>query len=157
MGAEIEIVNERKSCGEPIADIVARSSQLKGTTIVEEEIPFLIDEIPVLAVAMAVAEGESEVSGAEELRVKESDRIQAICEALSKMGVAIEERRDGFKIKGPNKLKGSAVSSYGDHRIAMALSIAALLAEGETVIKQAQCIDVSFPGFPQLLKEVIES
>lgn len=155
MGAEIEVYNMRESCGEPIADIYAKTSSLKAVSISQEEVPFLIDEIPLLSVAMSLALGESEVSGARELRVKETDRIKAVCESLSRLGVNIEEKEDGFKIKGPSRLKGNFLESYGDHRMAMAIAIAALLAEGESVIKEAECASVSFPDFWNLLKKVV--
>jgi 3-phosphoshikimate 1-carboxyvinyltransferase len=154
MGAQIEVGDIKESCGELITDIYVRTSKLKATSISQEEVPFLIDEIPLLSVVMSLAEGESEVSGAQELRVKETDRIGAVCESLSKLGVSIKEKEDGFKIKGPSVLKGNVLKSYGDHRMAMAMGIAALLAQGESVIKGAECVDVSFPSFWNILKRV---
>jgi 3-phosphoshikimate 1-carboxyvinyltransferase len=155
MGAQIDVYNMRESCGEPIVDLYAKTSSLKAVSISQEEIPFLIDEIPLLSVAMSLASGESEVSGAQELRVKETDRIKAICDSLSRLGVNIKEKEDGFKIKGPSRLKGNFLESYGDHRMAMAMAIAAILAEGESVIREAECVSVSFPDFWNLLKKVV--
>jgi 3-phosphoshikimate 1-carboxyvinyltransferase len=135
MGGGIKIENQRQIGGEPIADIIVSSSPLKAANVQGELIPRLIDEIPILAVAMAAAEGESVVRGAEELRVKETDRIAAICTELNKMGVIIEELEDGFVIKGKGvPFAGCRVSSHGDHRIAMSLAIAGLAAQEETII-----------------------
>lgn len=136
---------------EPVGWIVARSSRLRGASVAGAAIPALIDEIPALAVAAAHAEGCFTVSDAQELRVKESDRIAALAEGLSRMGVAIEERADGFVIQGGRPLRGARVRSHGDHRLAMALSVAALAAEGETELEDAGCVAVSFPEFYQLL------
>lgn len=138
---------------EPVGWIEARSSRLNGTEIAGDVVPSLIDEIPALAVAGALADGELRVSGAAELRVKESDRIRAMVEGLGGLGAAIEERPDGFVVRGGRPLHGAAVRSHGDHRIAMALSIAALTAAGETEIDDAQCVSVSFPEFYAFLDE----
>ncbi len=154
MGANIKLENQRTIGGEIIADIIVRASQLKGTKVEGEIIPRLIDELPVLAVAMALAEGESEVREAGELRIKETDRIAAICSELSKMGVAITELEDGFRIKGNEQLHGVRVDSYGDHRIAMSLAVAALVAEGETIIGNAGAISISFPTFWGTLEKI---
>lgn len=155
MGAKIKLENHRIIGGEPIADILVSSADLTGIKIREDVIPLLVDEIPVLAVAMAVAKGESIVEGAGELRVKESDRIRAICTQLSKMGAIIEEREEGFLIQGkPGQFTGSVVDSEGDHRIAMSLAIAALLAPQETLIRGAEVVNISFPGFWEILKKL---
>ena len=132
---------------EPVGWIEARSSRLTGTEIGGGVIPALIDEIPALAVAGAFAQGDLVVRGAEELRVKESDRIEAMVQGLGALGAAIEGRPDGFVVRGGRPLHGAAVRSHGDHRIAMALSIAALAASGETEIDDALCASVSFPEF----------
>ena len=158
MGADIEYVNLRKYSGEEVADIVVRSgNSLKAVKVREEEIPSMIDEIPILAVVMAMAEGTSEVRGAKELRVKESDRIRAIVENLRAMGVEVEEYEDGFSLRGVNRLKGTVIRTYGDHRIAMAFSIAGVLAEGETIIDNPTCVKVSYPEFYQHLYSLVES
>jgi 3-phosphoshikimate 1-carboxyvinyltransferase len=123
--------------------------------IKEEMMPFLIDELPLIAVVATQAQGKTVVSGARELRVKETDRIKAIVSELKKMGADIEEKEDGFIVTGPSKLKGAVCESYNDHRIAMSLAVAALLAEGKTVIKNSECIDISFPGFEKTLQKLI--
>lgn len=154
MGAEIRLENRREFNHEPVADLVVRSRPLKGIPIRPESVPKTIDEFPILCVAAAVAEGETVVRGAEELRVKETDRIQTIVRELSKLGVDLKELPDGFVIRGGRKLSGARCMSYGDHRIAMALAIAGLVAEGETVVEGAEWIETSFPGFSSLLKSV---
>jgi 3-phosphoshikimate 1-carboxyvinyltransferase len=154
MGAEIRLENRRELNHEPVADLVVRSRPLKGILIRPESVPRTIDEFPVLCVAAAVAEGETVVRGAEELRVKETDRIQTIVSELSKLGVDLKELPDGLVIRGGRKLSGARCLSYGDHRIAMALAIAGLVAEGETVVEGAEWIETSFPGFSSLLKSV---
>lgn len=112
----------------------------------------MIDELPLLAVVATQAEGETVVRGAAELRVKESDRIAGVCGELRKMGARIEELPDGFVVRGPVRLRGAEVDPRGDHRIAMALAVAALVAEGTTTIRGWECTEVSFPGFLQLLE-----
>ena len=149
MGAEITLENQRTGGGEPVADIRVKAAPLVGTEIRGNMIPLLIDEIPVLAVAMAVARGESVVRDAGELRVKETDRIRAVSNNLQRMGVDIEELPDGFRVRGGSRLQGSTVDSYGDHRMAMALGIAGLVAEGETVIRNAEVVNISYPDFWQ--------
>jgi 3-phosphoshikimate 1-carboxyvinyltransferase len=136
---------------EPTGWIEAASSPLRGVEVSPEGVPGLIDEIPALAVAGALAEGRFSVSGAAELRVKESDRIAALCEGLARMGAAVEERPDGFAIEGGRRLQGAAVRAHGDHRIAMALALAALASHGETEIDGAECASVSFPEFFDIL------
>lgn len=155
MGADITIENHRLAAGEPIADLLIRSAPLHGAVVDGKMMPRLVDEIPVLAVAMAVAEGPSRIEGAGELRVKESDRLAAICSQLNRMGASIEEMPEGLIIEGqPGSLKGNCVNSYGDHRIAMSLAIAALVARGETSLVQAEVVDVSFPEFFELLNHL---
>jgi 3-phosphoshikimate 1-carboxyvinyltransferase len=155
MGANIKLENQRTIGGEIMADIIVTASQLKGIKIEGEIIPRLIDELPVLAVAMAAAEGESEVREAGELRIKETDRIAAICSELGKMGVAITELEDGFRIKGKEQsLQGIKVDSHGDHRIAMSLAVAGLIAEGETIISNAGAVNISFPSFWDTLDRI---
>ena len=123
-------------------------------TIDEDIMPRLIDEIPALVLAATQARGTSVITGAGELRVKESDRLRAITSELSKMGAVIEEKDDGLVIKGPVKLKGVRVECFGDHRIAMTLAMAGLIAEGETVIGDVDCVNTSFPGFLDKIKEL---
>ena len=154
MGADIAIENRRQETGEPVADLRVRSSQLKGCEIGGETIPKLIDEIPILAVAAAFAEGTTVIKDAEELRVKESDRIAAMTQELTKMGANVTERHDGMEIVGGRPLKGAAVEAYGDHRIAMSLAIAALQADGITAISGADCASISYPTFVPTLRQL---
>jgi len=152
MGAEIEVEHSAGDA-EPVGTIVARSSRLHGVDVPPEIVPALIDEVPILAVAAAFAEGRFSVSGAGELRVKESDRLAALAEGLRAMGVRLDERSDGLAIDGGRPLRGAAVRSHGDHRIAMALAIAALGANGATEIEDAECACVSFPEFYEVLAQ----
>lgn len=147
MGGNVELINERYVNNEKIADIVAKSSKLKGIEIGGDLIPKLIDEIPVIAVAAVFAEGTTVIKNAEELKVKESNRIKSMTSELGKMGAKIFETEDGMIIEGTGFLRGAEVESYNDHRVAMSLWIAGLLAEGQTIIKKAECVDVSYPDF----------
>lgn len=151
MGAEIRVENTRLMGGEPGADLVVQPGELRGVEVKGTLIPRLIDELPVLAVAATQAQGLTIVRDAGELRVKESDRVAATVAGLRPLGASIEARPDGFIIEGPTPLRGSAVESHGDHRLAMALIIAGLLAEGETMVRETACIADSFPGFSELL------
>ncbi|MBU1035241.1 3-phosphoshikimate 1-carboxyvinyltransferase [bacterium] len=155
MGTKIDILNYQIKSNEPQADLMIEYSKLKGVEIKKENVPFLIDELPLIAVVATQAQGKTVVSGARELRVKESDRIKAIVSELKKMGADIEEEEDGFTVNGPTRLQGAVCESYNDHRIAMSLAVAALLAEGKTVIKNSECIDISFPGFENTLQNLI--
>ncbi len=157
MGAKIDILNYKIKSNEPQADLKIEYSDLKGVEIKEEMVPFLIDELPLIAVVATQSQGKTVVTGAKELRVKETDRIKATVNELKKMGADIEEREDGFIIKGPSKLQGAVCNSYNDHRIAMSLSVAGLLAEGRTVIQNSECIDISFTGFKNTLRKLINS
>lgn len=155
MGTKIDILDYQIKSNEPRADLKIEYSELKGIEIKEEMVPLLIDELPLIAVVATQAQGKTLVSGARELRVKESDRIKAIVSELKKMGADIEEEEDGFIINGPTRLQGAVCESYNDHRIAMSLAVAALLAEGKTVIRNSECIDISFPGFEKTLQNLI--
>lgn len=154
MGADISLEYEREHAGEPLADITIRPTTLHGITVNGALIPNLIDEIPVLAVAATQAEGRTEIRDAAELRVKETDRIDAMVKNLRALGVEVEEFEDGLAIEGPQKLKGATVEAYEDHRIAMAMGIAGLIASGETVIDGAEWAQVSFPDFWDALEAV---
>lgn len=147
MGAEITLENQREVTGEPVADLRVRSSQLQGCEIGGELIPRLIDEIPILAVAATCARGTTVIRDAEELRVKESDRLAVMASQLSKMGAQVTERPDGLEITGGTPLTGAAVDSYTDHRIAMSFAIAALVAQGKTHIARAEAASISYPTF----------
>lgn len=158
MGADIQVMNIAEEAGEPVADLVVRSAALKGVTVTAEEIPNMIDEFPILCVAASVAEGDTIVSGAEELRVKESDRIATMAAELRKMGVSMTERPDGMVIHGGGekaRLTGGCCESHGDHRIAMSMAVAGLVAEGATTIADSGCIETSFPGFESKLLDLL--
>ena len=155
MGTKINTLNYQIKSNEPQADLMIEYSKLKGVEIKKENVPSLIDELPLIAVAATQAQGKTVVSGAKELRVKETDRIKAMVSELKKMGADIEEREDGFTVNGPTGLRGAVCESYNDHRIAMSLAVAALLAEGNTIIKNSECIDISFPGFEKTLRKLI--
>ena len=154
MGASLRMENVVEDALEPAADIVVESSDLRGVEITNEIIPQVIDELPVLALAAARAEGETIIRDAEELRVKESDRITATVTGLAGLGVDIEETPDGMVIRGGAKLRGTAVSSFGDHRIAMTMGIAGTISDGETAIDGADAADVSYPTFWSTLDSV---
>lgn len=156
MGANIEIKELPPAGPEPMADIHIKSSNLKGTNIAGLMVPSAIDELPVIAVAAAHAEGTTVVRDARELRVKESDRLSAICTELKKMGADITENEDGFVIEGKEKLKGASLSTWGDHRMAMAMSVAALAAEGESSLDEDDSVNTSFPGFFDILEKVTD-
>jgi 3-phosphoshikimate 1-carboxyvinyltransferase len=150
MGASIDVTVD-SAAPEPVGSIVARSSRLHGVDVPAAAVPGLIDEIPALAVAAAHAVGRFSVSGASELRVKESDRIAALAEGLGRMGATVEERPDGLAIDGGAPLHGAAVRAHDDHRIAMALAVAGLAAPGTTKIEGAEAASVSFPEFYDVL------
>jgi len=155
MGARLKIDNERWEAGEPLADIVVESSELKGVEVGGDIIPRLIDEIPVLAVAGCVAKGKTVIKNAGELRVKESDRIATVTSELSRLGARIEPLPDGMVIYGGRALSGTEVDSHLDHRLAMTLAVAGLIAKGETTIRHAQAASVSYPAFWQTLQQVV--
>ncbi len=149
MGADISIHNEHLDGSEPVGDVMVRSSALRGTTIDRTLIPRLIDEVPVLALAAVCAEGETVIRDAQELRVKETDRISTVVESLRALGAAVEDQPDGMIIAGSSggPLRGALLPSQGDHRLAMTWGIAALVAQGETTIVEPQAASVSYPGF----------
>lgn len=154
MGGYVEILNERRSGGELVGDIEVKTSQLKATTLEGSIIPRMIDEIPVFAVAALCAEGTTYVKDAEELKVKESNRIATMSTELGKMGAIITETDDGMIIEGGQKLKGSTVYSHLDHRVAMSCATAALIADGATTITDADCVGISFPNFYEILEKL---
>ncbi len=151
MGVEYALENKRMVCGEPVADIRVRKSALKAVNISGDIMPALIDELPVIAVLCAYAEGESVITGAEELRVKESDRIRTTAEMLSAFGGDIREREDGFVIRGKKSLLGGNADSHLDHRIAMSAAVALAASEQGGEIRNAECVNISFPGFYSML------
>lgn len=147
MGAKLRIENEQMEGGEPIGDVVIESSELRGIEIDGDIVPRLVDEIPLIVVAACAAVGTTRIRGATELRVKESDRIASIVQEMSKLGARVEEFPDGMAVHGGTPLCGAQCSSRGDHRLAMALGIAGLIAEGETEVDQCEAVDVSYPAF----------
>jgi 3-phosphoshikimate 1-carboxyvinyltransferase len=153
MGADIK-VHPHGNAKEPIADLEIRKSRLKGITVSEDLVPLSIDEFPVFFVAAACAEGETLVRGAEELRVKETDRLAAMAEGLTTLGVENKLHPDGLWIRGGNGFKGGTVDSHGDHRIAMSFAIASLRATGEIEILDVANVATSFPGFVELSRSV---
>ena len=147
MNADIEIVNERIATGEPVADIIVRSSNLKGCEISGALIPRLIDEIPVIAVAAVFAEGETVIKDAAELKVKETNRIRAVVDEFTKCGIDITETDDGMIIRKSENIKGADFKTYGDHRMAMSLTVLAQLLNGVSTLDDTDCVDVSYPNF----------
>ena len=147
MGGRIDLLDEHLESGEPVADLLVRSSSLHGTVVEGALIPALIDELPVIAVLAAFAEGETVIRDAAELKVKESDRIETTTAALLSMGADVTPTEDGMIIRGGRALHGAVVDSRKDHRIAMSMAVAALAAEGDTQILDADCVDISYPGF----------
>ena len=147
MGAEVKLQNIRTSAGEPAADITVSSSSLKGTVIGGDLIPRLIDELPVIAVAALFAEGETVIKDAQELKVKETNRIRAVVDEFRKCGAEIEETEDGMVIQGGKMLHGADFCSYADHRMAMSLTVLAQLLEGESTLDDEQCVSISYPKY----------
>ena len=157
MGAEFEVLNRRESSGEEVGDILVRyTPELRATVIEGEEIPTLIDEIPVIALLATQAEGETVIKDAAELRVKESDRIKSTVENLKNIGAQAKELPDGMVIRGKTPLKGGKVSSFGDHRIAMTFTVASLITENPVEIDDTACVSTSYPGFFDDLKELLK-
>jgi 3-phosphoshikimate 1-carboxyvinyltransferase len=162
MGADIQVLGLREAAGEPVGDLRVKSSALKGVTIGHDLIPKTIDEFPVLCVAAAVAEGDTVISGAEELRIKESDRIATMSRELKAMGALIEERPDGMIVRGlgrggeNGRLKAAGkAESHGDHRVAMSLAIGGLTAKQSMTIADTNCVDTSFPNFEKALVDLL--
>lgn len=151
MGADIAIEEEGEQGGEPVGTLHVRGGALRATRIAGEDVVRAIDELPVLAVAATQAQGETVIADAAELRLKEVDRIGLLAGELRKLGASVEERPDGMLIGGPARLRGARFTSHGDHRLAMALAVAGLVAEGETLVEDAACAADSFPGFAATL------
>jgi 3-phosphoshikimate 1-carboxyvinyltransferase len=154
MGADLVVEEEHQQKSEPVADVTVRKSELRGVEVGGDTVVRMIDEFPLLAVAATQAHGSTVVHDAAELRVKETDRIAAVAAGLRALGARIEPLPDGFMIEGPTRLQGAVVDSYGDHRLAMALAVAGLIAEGQTVVENAECITDSFPSFIELMREL---
>jgi 3-phosphoshikimate 1-carboxyvinyltransferase len=160
LGADVTVQNLTISHGERVGDLLVRAGSLKtggeGLILSGSLIPNIIDEIPILAVVATQVEGRIEIRDAAELRVKESDRIKSVVNGLRSLGAVVEEFADGFAINGPQRLKGGPVECAGDHRIAMAFTVAGLLSSGSTEVKGSQCAGISFPGFYELLSSVTD-
>lgn len=152
MGADIQVVEATEEYGEPFGDIIVKSSQLQSTEVSGTSVVRMIDEFPIFSIAAACAQGKTIVRDAEELRYKESDRISALCGELLELGVRVEEEVDGFQIDGGFPIRGGTVRPHGDHRLAMSLAVAGLVAQGPIVIEQAEIIQESFPDFVKLLQ-----
>jgi len=152
MGADIELENKREQSGEPVADIHIKSSELQGINIPEELVPIAIDEFPVIMVAASCAKGETRLSGAAELRVKESDRIQSMLDGFIATGIQAEDTEDGMVIQ-ESEFNGGVVNSHGDHRIAMAFAVAGLVSKETIVINDCENVATSFPGFVELAQK----
>ena len=155
MGAQVREAVENVDQLEPRGIVEITGAMLKGTVIQGKEVAQLIDELPVLAVAGALASGTTIIRHAQELRVKETDRIAAIAHNLRVMGAQVIELNDGLEIHGPAPLRGARVPSFGDHRIAMAFAIAGLFADGETTVQDAECVEISYPGFFKTIEEFV--
>ncbi|MDQ3957331.1 MAG: 3-phosphoshikimate 1-carboxyvinyltransferase, partial [Actinomycetota bacterium] len=151
MGADIEVAEKETLSGEPRGDVTARASELAGAAIDPEEVPRLIDELPLLAVAASQADGETRIAGAAELRVKESDRIAAMVEGLKALGCRAAETPDGMVVEGRSEIAGGAIDSRGDHRVAMSFAVAGLLSSEGVRVSRWSCVDTSFPGFLDVL------
>ena len=157
MGANIAVFNRRTASGEPVADLEVRSAPLTATRIERDEVPRMIDELPLLALAGGMARGETIVRGAAELRVKETDRIETVTTSLKALGVRIEASDDGFRVRGvPTRPKGGGMESFGDHRLAMLGAVAGLVSREGVRIEDAEAVGVSFPGFFDLLESVTQ-
>jgi 3-phosphoshikimate 1-carboxyvinyltransferase len=155
MGAEVEVSGVRENrIGEPVGDLISRHSRLRGTHVGAGDVPGAVDELPLLALVGAFAEGETVVEGAGELRVKETDRISAVCEEFRKLGVEIEEREDGFVVRGGGGVRGGRASSRGDHRLAMGLGVAGLASREGVEVEDMAASSVSYPGFLEDLERI---
>lgn len=154
MGGDIKILDRRDDF-EPRGDLEVKRSKLKGTVVNAEEIPLLIDEVPVLIISAATAEGETIINGVSELKVKETNRVKSMLHNLSKTGITIEEKEDSLIIPGgAEKFRGAVLESFGDHRTAMSMAIASLLSDGECVIQDTDCVNTSYPNFLEDLQKI---
>jgi 3-phosphoshikimate 1-carboxyvinyltransferase len=157
MGARITAFHRRRSGGEPVGDLEVQSAELVATTVKAEEVPRMVDELPLVALVGAVARGESSVEGARELRVKETDRIETVTTSLRALGIRIQDRDDGFGVRGvPSRPRGGGMSSHGDHRIAMLGAVAGLVSREGVDLEEPEAVAVSFPGFFELLDSVTQ-
>jgi 3-phosphoshikimate 1-carboxyvinyltransferase len=155
MGLNFRIKNKRFFGKEPVADVFIQKNILKAAKFTKKDIPSMIDEIPLLALCATQAKGKTTIRGAEELKYKECDRLEATCSQLKKMGAKIRKLEDGFEILGPTQLKGAKLKGFDDHRIIMMLSLAALIANGTTIIDDVSAVSISFPDFFKLLGRIL--
>jgi len=157
MGARISVFNRRTAGGEPVGDLYVAYAELVATEIAPDEVPRLVDELPLFALAAGMARGSSKVRGARELRAKETDRIETVTTSLRALGIRIRERDDGFGVRGvPTRPKGGGMGSRGDHRIAMLGALAGLVSREGVRVEGAEAVAISFPGFYELLDSVTE-
>jgi 3-phosphoshikimate 1-carboxyvinyltransferase len=154
MGGRLRLTRRRTVCGEPVADVTASSSTLRGIDVPPALVPQTIDEFPILAATALFARGTTRITGAAELRVKESDRIRTMCLELGKLGARVRELPDGLEIEGGRPLRGAACTSHGDHRVAMSLAVAGSAIRGETRIGDTACVATSFPGFWTVMRQL---
>jgi 3-phosphoshikimate 1-carboxyvinyltransferase len=155
MGARIAVFNRRSLAGEPAGDLEVRSAELVATTVASDQVPSMIDELPLFVLAAGMARGESRVEGAQELRAKESNRIESVTIALKTLGIRVQARHDGFGVRGiPTRPKGGGMSSDGDHRLAMLGAVAGLVSREGVRLEDAEAVAISFPGFYELLDSV---
>jgi len=157
MGAQVREAIEDVDQLEPRGTVEVTGAPLKATVIQGKEIPQLVDELPIISIAGALASGTTIIRQAQELRLKETDRIAAIAHNLRAMGVEVIERNDGLEIHGRGELRGARVASFGDHRIAMAFAVAGMFAEGETIVQDVECVRESYPGFEKTLDEFVSA
>ncbi len=158
MGARVAVYNRRSLGGEPVGDVEVRASELVGTMIDADEVPGMVDELPLFALAAGHAHGDSVVRGAAELRVKETDRIEGVVEELRRLGAHIRATRDGFRVRGvPARLRGGVVDTHGDHRLAMLGGVAGVSSREGVDVRGAEVVDVSFPGFFDILKQLTDT
>jgi len=155
MGARVAVFNRRSLAGEPAGDLEVRASELTATTVTPEEVPSMIDELPLFALAAGMAHGDSRVEGAQELRAKESNRIESVTTSLRGLGIRVSASHDGFGVRGiPTRPKGGGMSSEGDHRLAMLGAVAGLVSREGVRLEDAEAVAISFPGFFDLLESV---
>jgi 3-phosphoshikimate 1-carboxyvinyltransferase len=155
MGARVEMLEDRLTGGEPVADLLVRTSQLHGTVVSGDTVPRAIDELPLVAILACFADGETVVKDAAELAVKESNRVEAVVRVVGAMGARVSAREDGFAVRGPQRLHGAPVDALGDHRVGMLAGIAGMLADGETRVAN-DAVEVSYPAFWRELQDAAE-
>jgi 3-phosphoshikimate 1-carboxyvinyltransferase len=154
MGAGVETEATGEEMGEPVGALRVSGAASRPSDVTADDVPALVDELPLVALMATQAQGETVIRGAQELRVKETDRIETVVEGLTRLGAVVEARADGFVVQGPTRLRGTRVRSHGDHRLAMMLAVAGLIADGETIVEGVEAAAVSFPGFAEALRSL---